>query len=350
MKKVALGSSDLQVSEICLGSMTWGEQNSEEEAFAQIEYALEQGINFIDTAELYSIPPKPETYRLTEQIIGHWLQQNPERRKELVLATKIAGPGLPWIRNGAPVTGKAVIEAVEQSLQNLRTDYIDLYQIHWPNRPNPHFNQHWPQAVDYQAIDPQHQREGMLEILSALDECVQAGKIRYCGLSDETPWGIHEYLKLAENHQLPKMVSIQNEFSLIHLLDSPHLIETCVLNDVAYLPWSPLAGGALSGKYRNGAKPAGCRWTMSQRNGIFRDTSRSHEAIEAYYQIAQRHQLSITQMALAWVYRFKGVTSTIIGATSLKQLEEDIGAYSVALSEEVVAEIDSAIRQFPVPF
>ena len=175
-------------------------------------------------------------------------------------------------------------------------------------------------------------------------------KIRYCGLSDDTPWGINEYLRLAEIHDLPKMVSIQNEFSLIHLLDSPHLIETCVLNDVAYLPWSPLAGGALSGKYRNGALPANCRWTIEQRNGIFRDTSQSHEAIEALYEVATRHKLSLTQMSLAWVYQFNGVTSTIIGATSLQQLKEDIGAYQVVLSKEIMQEIDQVIRRYPVPF
>ena len=162
--------------------------------------------------------------------------------------------------------------------------------------------------------------------------------------------GINEYCRLAEIHDLPKVVSVQNEFNLLHLTDSPHLIETCVLNDVAYLPWSPLAGGALSGKYRNGAKPEGCRWTIEQRNGIFRDTSQSHAAIDAYYEVAQRHSLTLTQMSLAWVYQFNGVTSSIIGATSVEQLKEDLAAYKLVLSENVLQDIDQVIKRFPVPF
>lgn len=350
MKIVKLGSSDLQVSEVCLGSMTWGSQNSEEQAFEQIDYALNQGVNFIDTAELYAVPPKQKTYGFTEQYIGSWIAKNKDKRKDIILASKIAGPGLSWIRDGGKITGKTVKEALEASLKRLQTDYLDLYQLHWPNRPQPHFSQHWPEDVDYSDINVEQEKEEHLEILSALGDCVKEGKIRHCGLSDDTPWGINEYLRLAETHSLPKMVSIQNEFNLLHLMDSPHLIETCVLNDVAYLPWSPIAGGALSGKYRNGAKPANCRWTIEQRNGIFRDTSQSHEAIEAYHAIAKKHNISLTQMSLAWVYQFNGVTSTIIGATSLQQLKEDIGAYQLKLSEEVLNEISLVIKRFPVPF
>jgi aryl-alcohol dehydrogenase-like predicted oxidoreductase len=350
MKYVKLGSSDLQVSEVCLGSMTWGSQNTEQDAFEQIDYALDQGINFIDTAELYAVPPKQETCGLTEQYIGNWLAKNPGKRKDIVLASKIAGGGLPWIRNGGKITGKSVKQALDGSLQKLQTDCIDLYQLHWPNRPHPHFGRHWPQALNYKEFDVAKEREGLLEILIALDDCIKDGKIRYCGLSDDTPWGINEYLRLAEVHDLPKMVSIQNEFNLLHLIDSPHLVETCVLNDVAYMPWSPIAGGALSGKYRNDAKPENCRWTIEQRNGIFRDTSQSHAAIEAYYEVAKRHNLTLTKMSLAWVYQFRGVTSTIIGATSLEQLKEDIGAYKLVLSEQVLAEIDLVIKRYPVPF
>ncbi len=350
MKQVKLGSSDLQVSEVCLGSMTWGSQNTQADAFEQIDYALDQGINFIDTAELYAVPPKAETCGLTEQYIGNWLAKNPAKRKDIVLASKIAGSGLKWIRDGGKITGKAVKEALDGSLKNLQTDYLDLYQLHWPNRPNPHFCRHWPQQINYKAIDVAQEREEHLEMLGALGDCVKEGKIRHCGLSDDTPWGINEYLRLSEIHDLPKMVSIQNEFSLIHLMDSPHLIETCVLNDVAYLPWSPLAGGALSGKYRNGALPVNCRWTIEQRNGIFRDTSQSHEAIEALYEIAKHHNLSLTQMSLAWVYQFNGVTSTIIGATSMEQLIEDLGAYQLQLSEDILKEIDLVIKRYPVPF
>lgn len=350
MKKVKLGSSDLLVSEVCLGSMTWGSQNTEAEGHQQLDYAMQQGINFIDTAEVYAVPPKPETCGTTEQYIGTWLAQDKSRRDEIVLATKVAGKEVPWIRNGELISGKGIKKALEGSLKNLQTDYVDLYQLHWPNRPAPKFGQHWPQQLDFDSIDVEKEREEHLDILTTLGELVKEGKIRHIGLSDDTPWGINEYLRLAEIHDLPKMVSIQNEFNLLHLIDSPYVIETCVLNDVAYLPWSPLAGGALSGKYRNGALPANCRWTIEQRNGIFRDTSQSHQAIEAYYDVASRHGLTLTQLSLAYVYQFKGVTSSIIGATSLEQLQEDVEAYKVVLTDEIMEEIDAVIKQFPVPF
>jgi len=350
MKKVKLGSSDLMVSEVCLGSMTWGEQNTQAEGAEQIDYALERGINFIDTAELYAVPPKPETYGLTETYIGQWLAKNQEKRHDIVIASKIAGPGLPWIRDGGNITGADVKTALDASLKRLQTDYIDLYQLHWPNRQTAHFAKHWPGMVDPTKTDVEQERDGMLEILRALDDCIKAGKIKHCGLSDDTPWGISEYLRLAENHNLPKMVSVQNEFSLLHLKDSPFLIENCVFNDVAYLPWSPLAGGALSGKYANGQKPEGCRWSMVQRNGLFRDTAQTHQAIAAYKEVADRHNLTLVQLSLAWVYQLAGVTSTIIGATSIKQLKEDIDAYDIALSEEVLADVGDVIKRFPAPF
>lgn len=351
MNYTKLGSSNLEVSEVCLGSMTWGCQNSQAEGFAQIDYALDRGINFIDTAELYAVPPTADTYGQTEIIIGNWFAQNPQRREEIILATKIAGNGLPWIREGANISGETVIQAVDESLKRLQTDYIDLFQLHWPNRAVPHFSNHWPGTIDYHAIDKEKECQEHLEILTALGECIKAGKIRYCGLSDDTPWGISEYIKLAEQHNLPRMVSIQNEFNLLHLMpDSPYLLETCMLNDVAYLPWSPLAGGALSGKYRNGAIPQGSRWSISQRQGLFRNTPLSVAAIDAYYEVATRHDLSLAQLALAYIYQCHGVTSTIIGATSVSQLKEDIDAYSLVLSEEILEEINEVIKQYPMPF
>ena len=350
MKYVTLGSSGLQVSAVCLGSMTWGNQNTRQQAFAQIDYALAQGINFIDTAEMYSVPPSKETYGLTEQYIGYWLAQNPTKRQQIILASKITGPGVSWIRDGSQITPASVKQAVDGSLGRLQTDYLDLYQLHWPNRPHPHFARHWPGTISHTGIDAVRQRDEHLSILTALADCVKAGKIRHCGLSNDTPWGISEYLRLAEIHDLPKIVSVQNEFNLLHLTDAPHILETCVLNDVAYLPWSPLAGGALSGKYMHGAKPEGCRWTMQQRNGIFRDTSHSHAAIADYHAVAMRHDLSLTQMSLAWVYRFDGVSSTIIGATSLAQLKENIDACQLTLSNDVLDEIDRVIKSYPVPF
>jgi len=350
MKKVKLGSSDLQVSEVCLGSMTWGEQNTQAEGHEQIDYALGQGINFIDTAEMYSVPPSKDTYGATEAIIGNWIAANPGKRADIVLASKIAGSGVPWVRGGTPITGASVKVAIEDSLARLKTDYIDLYQLHWPNRVTPHFSKHWPGKIDPTRTDAKKESDSMLDILQALDVAMKEGKIRNIGLSDDTPWGISEYLRLAEKHDLPKMVSIQNEFSLLHLKDWPYLIENCVFNDVAYLPWSPIAGGALSGKYANGAKPEGCRWTMQQRNGIFRDTTLSHQAIAAYQEVADANNLTLVQLSLAWVYQLTGVTSTIIGATSMTQLKEDIGAYEIALSHEVLEQVGSVIKRFPQPF
>lgn len=350
MKKVKLGSSDLMVTEVCLGTMTWGQQNNQAQAFEQLDYATQCGINFVDTAELYSIPPNPQTYGATETIIGNWFAQNPDKREQVILASKSSGNGVPWIRDGGDITGDSVTKSIDDSLRRLQTDYIDLYQLHWSNRPFVHISRHWPGAVDYTKVDVNAERAGMLDILQALDEAIKAGKVRHIGLSDESPWGISEYLHLAEKHDLPRMVSIQNEFNLLHLKDSPYLIENCILNDVAYLPWSPIAGGALSGKYANGARPENCRWTMSQRHGIFRDTEQTHEAIAAYKVIADKHNLSLVQLSLAWVYQFTGVTSTIIGATSLAHLKENISAYDVALSDEVLAEVDAVIRRFPLPF
>lgn len=350
MKKVQLGSSSLQVSRVCLGSMTWGVQNNQTDADLQIDYALSQGVNFVDTAEMYAIPPKEETYGATEKIIGNWLHANPSKRQEVVLASKIAGPGLSYIRDGGPITGKTVIEAVEGSLRRLQTDYLDLYQLHWPNRNSPHFADHWPGILNFDEVDGAAQTENMLDILNGLDQCVKAGKIRYCGLSDDTPWGISQYLRLSEKYDLPKMVSIQNEFSLLHSKDWPYLIEQCVHEDIAYLPWSPLACGALTGKYLGGARPNGTRWTLIQRNGLFRDTPMSDKAIAAYVDLARSHGISPVQLALGWVNQVSGVTSTIIGATSTTQLKEDISAFSQPLSLQIVSDINSLLKQYPSPF
>ncbi|AAW87906.1 predicted oxidoreductase, NADP(H)-dependent aldo-keto reductase [Aliivibrio fischeri ES114] len=350
MEYSTLGSSNLSVSRICLGSMTWGKQNTQEDANQQIDYALSQGINFIDTAEMYAVPPSPDTYGKTETIIGNWLAANPERRKDIILASKIAGPGLPWVRDGGAITGEAVIAAVDASLTRLQTDYIDLYQLHWPNRTSPHFGKHFPNQFKFSEFDAKKEEADMLEILQALDTCVKAGKIHHIGLSDDTPWGINTYLKLSEKYDLPRMVSIQNEFSLLHAKDWPYLIENCIHENVAYLPWSPLAGGMLSGKYLDGKMPEGSRWTFSQRNGIFRDTPAANEAVRAYMNVAEKHGYTPCQLALAWCDQVDGVTSTIIGATSLEQLKEDIEAFSKPLSNEVISDINTVFRQYPMPF
>ena len=350
MEYSILGSSGLSVSRVCLGSMTWGVQNNQQDADAQIEYALAQGINFIDTAEMYAVPPKPETYGTTETIIGNWLAANPSRRQEIVLATKITGPGLPWIRGGGAITGEAVLAAVDASLERLQSDYIDLYQLHWPNRLSPHFGKHHPNQVRFSEFDTQQQSAGMLEILQALDQCVKAGKIRHIGLSDETCWGISEYIRLSEQHNLPRITSIQNEFNLIHAKDWPYLIETCVRSNVAYLPWSPLAAGVLTGKYIDGARPDGSRWTITQRNALFRDTEAVNEAVKCYSALARAHDLSAAELALAWIDQVDGVTSTIIGATSMQQLQEDIGAFSKSLSSELLVEVEKVFKRYALPF
>ncbi|MCH2159224.1 MAG: aldo/keto reductase [Oleiphilaceae bacterium] len=350
MKYSKLGSSNLNVSRVCLGSMTWGVQNSQLDASKQIEYAISRGVNFIDTAEMYAVPPSPETYGKTEKIIGNWISANSQKRKDLVIATKIAGNGLPWIRNGADITGEAIIASVDASLKRLQTDYIDLYQLHWPNRTSPHFAKHWPGKITFTDVDTEHHSNEMLEILQALNDCVQAGKIRFCGLSDDTPWGINEYLRLAEKHSLPKMTSIQNEFSLLHTKDWPYLIENCVHQDVAYLPWSPLGGGVLSGKYIDGKRPEGSRWSMSQRNGLFRDSEQVQQSVKRYIEIANQHNMTPSQLALAWCDQVDGVTSTIIGATTHEQLEEDIDAFNMTLSDDTLKEIASVIKDYPMPF
>lgn len=345
-----LGSSGVSVSRICLGSMTWGLQNNQQQANEQIQYALSQGINFIDTAEMYAVPPSPETYGKTETIIGNWLGENKARRSEIVLATKIAGAGLDWVRGGGPITGEAVIKAVDASLQRLQTDYIDLFQLHWPNRTSPHFGKHWPNQFKFSDSNSADHTAQMLDILQGLQHCVNAGKIRFCGLSDDTPWGINTYLKLSEQHDLPRMVSIQNEFNLLHAKDWPYLIENCIHEDIAYLPWSPLAGGMLTGKYLNGVRPEGSRWTFSQRNRLFRDTDASEQAIQAYQNIAQQNGMTAAQLALAWCDQVDGVTSTIIGATTMTQLKEDIQAFSKPLNAQILNDIDSVFRRYPVPF
>ncbi|MEJ2214421.1 MAG: aldo/keto reductase [Gammaproteobacteria bacterium] len=350
MQYTSLGQSDLKVSQICLGSMTWGVQNTQADANAQIELALSSGINFIDTAEMYAIPPSPETYGKTESIIGNYLSANPSKRQEIILASKIAGNGLPWIRDGKDITGEAVIASVDASLKRLQTDYIDLYQLHWPNRLSPHFSKHWPGMLTFSDVNATEHTAQMLEILQALDSCIQAGKIRYCGLSDDTPWGINQYLRLSEQHDLPRIVSIQNEFNLLHTKDWPYLIENCVHENVAFLPWSPLAGGLLTGKYLNGARPDGSRFTLTQRNGLFRDNDQANNAVNEFVQIAKANQITPAQLALAWCAQVDGVSSTIIGATTIDQLSENIKAFEIQLSEAMLKAIDTVLRRYPMPF
>lgn len=350
MKYSTLGTSGVEVSRVCLGTMTWGIQNTQQDADQQIGYALERGVNFFDTAEMYPTPPNAETCSQTEVIIGDWLSRHTQRRSDIVLATKIAGNGLPWIRGGSEITGDSVIQAVDASLKRLQTDYIDLFQLHWPNRTSPHFGKQWPNFYKPSDASGDEHKAQMHEILAALKTCVDAGKIKYCGLSDDTPWGINTYLNLAKEYNLPRMVSIQNEFSLLHTKDWPYVIENCIHEDVAYLPWSPLATGLLSGKYIDGNRPQGARWTLMQRHGLFRDTEQANDAVKALQSVAHDFGFTLAELALAWCDQTDGVTSTIIGATTMKQLEENIDAFEKVLSNELKQAVDSVLRKFPSPY
>jgi aryl-alcohol dehydrogenase-like predicted oxidoreductase len=350
MRYLPLGTSGIEVSEICLGTMTWGIQNTQADADLQLNMAVDAGINFIDTAEMYPIPPNKETYGDTERILGNWLARNKEKRDELVIMTKIAGSGLSYIRNGAPITGDSIEVALDASLERLGLDCVDVYQLHWTNRSSPHFAKHWPWRTDPTTVDVEGEKANMAKIVVALGEMIKKGKIKHWGLSDDTPWGIHTYLSLCESLNVPKPVSIQNEFSLAHAKDWPYLIETCAFENVAYLPWSPLAAGLLTGKYLDGQRPAGSRWTMEQRQGIFRDTKLSQQATGAYVNIAKQYGITPAQLALKWVQQVPGVTSTIIGATSTEQLKENIDAFSLSVDDAMFDDIQTVFKQYPVPF
>ncbi|MFC3094218.1 aldo/keto reductase [Alteromonas sediminis] len=345
-----LGTSGLRVSEICLGTMTWGVQNTQAQADSQLALALDSGINFIDTAEMYPVPPSQKTYGDTERILGNWLARHSDKRSDVIVMTKIAGSGLKYIRGGGEISENTLPQAIDESLSRLQTDYIDVYQLHWPNRVSPHFAKHWPWRTDPTATNVDEEKEKMAGIVRALGRAIEQGKICHWGLSDDTPWGIHTYLDLCRELNVPKPVSIQNEFSLAHLKDWPYLIETCVFEDVAYLPWSPLAAGLLTGKYLKGARPEGSRWSMEQRMGLFRDTKQAQAATQEYVNIAEQYGITPAQLALKWVQQVNGVTSTIIGATSDAQLKENIAAFALPDNEAMIDDISAIIKQYPVPF
>lgn len=351
MKYSKLGRTGLEVSRVCLGTMTWGQQNTETQAHEQMDYATAHGINFFDTAELYAVPTSSATQGKTEEIIGTWFGKT-GRRKDIILATKVSGPGIPWIRNGTALTGHSVREAIEGSLRRLQTDYVDLYQLHWPNRPCPHFGNNHAGKVNFTSPPTPEVEDNLLDILTAIGDVVKAGKVRFVGLSDDTAWGIMKYLQKADEKHLPRVQSIQNEFSLLNRSDDPYVAEVCAREDVSYLPWSPLACGLLSGKYKNGARPVGSRWDVEKqlRDGFtsFRDVPAAHAAVEAYHNVAVKHGLNPTQMALKFVDSQDFVTSTIIGATSMEQLKSNIAAFDLPLGPEVIRDIETVYRQFPI--
>lgn len=349
MEYSKLGSSGLKVSRVCLGTMTWGNQNTEAEGHEQMDYAVEKGINFFDTAEMYAVPPSAETYGKTETIIGTWFKKT-GKRKDIVLASKIAGPGQDYVREGKnKIDAKNVTAAIDASLKRLQTDYIDVYQLHWPNRPFPHFGRNNAGEIDFTAANTKREVDSFLEVLSALGKAVAEGKIRYAGLSNDTPWGIMKYVQLAEEHKLPRMTSIQVEFNLLKRSDDPYMAEICVHEEVAYLPWSPLGGGVISGKYLGGVRPAKSRWAVDPRVP-FRDTPDAQEAVRGYMDVAKKHGLDVCQMALKFCDMQSFVTSTIIGATTMDQLKTDIAAFDLTLSADVMKDIDDVYRKYPIPY
>jgi aryl-alcohol dehydrogenase-like predicted oxidoreductase len=341
-----LGTTDLDVSAICLGTMTWGTQNTEAEGHEQMDYALGEGVNFFDTAEMYAVPPSADTYGKTESIIGTWFAARKNRDK-VILATKIAGNGLKWIHDGSDINRASITACVEASLKRLQTDYIDLYQLHWPNRGSYHFGQHWTYKIKNSSNE--HEIDNFIEVLTTLKELIAAGKIRYVGLSNETAWGTMKYLHASETKDLPRVQSIQNEYSLLYRLHEPDLMEISVREKVGLLAWSPLAAGMLTGKYANGARPAGSRWTLSNRFNQ-RDTPQAHAAVDRYLAVAKKHNLDAAQLAIAFVLSRPFVTSAIIGATNMQQLKNNIAAHELVLSKEVLADIAEVRRDFPIPF
>ncbi len=334
MQYTSLGQTGIQVSRICLGSMTWGQQNTRSEAYQQLDYAIERGVNFVDTAEMYPSPPKPETQGLAEIFIGEWIAKG--NRDKVVLASKISGPAvwLPWIRNGnSRFTEKNIREALDISLKRLQTDYIDLYQLHWPDRPTNYFGE----LGYFHKQDPD--ATPIHETLSALKKQLDAGRIRAIGLSNETPWGMMQFINAANYHGLPRMASIQNPYNLLNRIFEIGHAEMAHREDMGLLAYSPMAFGALSGKYLHGARPENARMTLFNHFNRY-NTPEAKEAIAGYKQIADEHNLSMAQMSLAYVNSRTFVTSNIIGATSLHQLRENIDSQDVRLPKVVLRKIE----------
>ncbi|WP_447883660.1 NADP(H)-dependent aldo-keto reductase [Serratia fonticola] len=336
--------SSLEVSVLGLGTMTFGEQNSEADAHAQLDYALAAGINLIDTAEMYPVPPRPETQGLTEQYIGRWIKARGNRDK-IVLASKVSGPirgNDAGIRPQQALDRKNIRAALDASLKRLNTDYLDLYQLHWPQRTTNCFGKLNYQYTDEKATIP------LLETLEALTEQVRAGKIRYIGVSNETPWGVMRYLQLAEKHELPRIVSIQNPYSLLNRSFEIGLAEISQHEGIELLAYSSLAFGTLSGKYLNGAKPAGARNTLFSRFTRY-SSAQSQAAIAEYVALAKKHGLDPSQMALAFVRQQPFVASTLLGATTLEQLKMNIDSFDVVLNEEVLQALEEIHSRFTIP-
>ena len=345
MQTLRLGRSDLHVTPICLGTMTFGEQVAEADAHVILDRALERGVNFIDTAEMYAVPAREETYGATEAIIGNWFARTPGLRQKVVLATKVAGPsrGMPWVREGKGMTAADIAASCDASLRRLQTDTIDLYQIHWPERHVPAFGNAYYDPAKETSATPIHEQ------LEALSKLVKAGKVRAIGLSNESPYGVHEFVRLAEQHGLPRVATVQNPYCLVNRTVENGLDETMHRLEVSLLAYSPVAFGLLTGKYDKsgiGGPDAPQEGRLAKYESMKKQRWGRPEALEAarrYNDLARSHGLTPTRMALAFCYTKWQVASTIIGVTTLAQLDEDIDAWGTTLAPEVLAEID-AIR------
>ena len=338
-----LGNTEVSVSKICLGTMTWGEQNTEEDAHEQLNYAIENDINFIDTAEMYAVPSRPETQGLTEQYIGSWLKKRHDRNK-LIITSKIAGPGMDHIRKSPSFSREHIHDAIHKSLDRLQTDYIDLYQLHWPERPTNFFGRlGYKHKVDEIGTD-------FKIVLESLQELIEEKKIRHIGLSNETPWGMMSYLKLSEQYNLPRIVSIQNPYSLLNRTFEIGLAEIAIREKAGLLAYSPLAFGLLTGKYKSGGMmPPGARLTLFMDRLPRYSKPKAWEAMEKYVKLTKNNGITPAQMALAFVNSRDFVTSTIIGATSMTQLKENIESINISLSDDVLQAIEEIQREIPNP-
>jgi len=339
-----LGNTNIKVSTICLGTMTWGEQNTQEEGFKQMDYALDQGVNFWDTAELYAVPPRAETYGHTEIIIGNWFKKT-KKRDKVILGTKVAGPMREYLRGGANNYGlEKMTEAINDSLKRLQTDYIDLYQLHWPERNTNTFgrlgyehkeNENWTKFED---------------VLGNLQRFIDSGKIREIGLSNETPWGVSKYLELSKEKKLPRMISIQNPYSLLNRTYEVGLAEISIRDEIGLLAYSPLASGYLSGKYRNETYPKGSRIERNWDFWKYRyNTPNLKNAVEEYYKISKKYNINMSQMSLKFCEIQPFMTSVIIGATTMEQLKTNIESVNVNLSNDIIKEINKVQTIYPNP-
>ena len=343
MKFKKLGTTNLDVSLICLGTMTWGTQNSEKDAFEQMDYSVSAGINFFDTAEIYSVPPNSDSYGKTEVIIGNWFQKRKNRDK-IILASKVAGPGCDWIRGGGNnFNEKKIGEAIEGSLKRLKTDYIDLYQLHWPERSTNFFGRR-----DYSINESEGDWHSFESILEALQKFIKSGKIRYIGMSNETPYGLSKYIELSKSKNLPRMMSVQNPYNLVNRTYEIGMSEISIREKCGLLVYYPLAAGALSGKYRNGQMP------KNSRQALFKGWQRhlnplAMKAYDEYFKLAKDHNLTMVQLAQSFVNSRPFVTSNIIGATTMEQLKENIDSVDIELSDEIMEKINQIHNNNPNP-